>query len=50
MITLADIQAWAAGIAESQGTATEEEERVAAAIRAALRQSEIVNPQSAISP
>jgi hypothetical protein len=35
-ITLEAIKQWAAAIAESQGTATEEEERVAAAIRAAL--------------
>ena len=50
MITLADIYRWAAAIAESQGTATEEEELVAHAIRAALLQSETVNLQSAISP
>ena len=33
MITLADIKAWAAGIAESQGTATPEEEAIAHRIR-----------------
>lgn len=39
MITLSDIYQWAAGIAESQGTATEEEEAVAAAIRDTLHSS-----------
>ena len=39
MITLEDIYRWADAIAQSQGTASEEEEAVAKAIRDALLNS-----------
>ena len=48
MITLDDIYRWAASIAESQGTATEEEETLAAAIRDARPASSLSAPSSSL--